>query len=129
MAKSVHEHPFGEVSRQELACPCGHKMGGHGLHPTQVSVDDDLLCRLQDPPGTALLRSDLTLIPPIHRPLSSIALITKNYPESSALLQSRSGGRICSLISYDTLMSRRPPKVDLTSLGHEGLDRLLNDAD
>ena len=47
MAKSVEEHACGEVSCQELADLCGPKMGGHGLRPTQVSGDDDLLCRLQ----------------------------------------------------------------------------------
>ena len=64
MAKSVEEHPRGEVSCQELADPCGHETGRHGFRPAQVSVDNDLLYWLQDhPPNPALLRSDMTMIP------------------------------------------------------------------
>ena len=59
-----------EVFYQELAEPCGHKMGRHGLPLAQVSVDDDLLYWLQDhSPIATLLQWDLTLIPLIHGPL------------------------------------------------------------
>ena len=64
MAKSVEERTRGEVSCQELSDPCGHETRRHGFRLAQVSVDNDLLCWLQDhPPNAALLRSDLTVIP------------------------------------------------------------------
>ena len=130
MAKSMEVQPRGEVTCQELADPGSHESRWHRLRPAQICVDYYLLGRLQNRPlSTALLRSDLTLIPPADGPLqhSSRDEILPGY--RPALLHGRPSGSICSLVSCDALMAWHPPKVDLMSLSHEGLNSLVNISD
>ena len=70
MTESVEVYPRGEVTCQELANPCSHKPGGHSLGSSQICVNNHFLHWLQVRSlNTALLRSDLALIPPTNCPL------------------------------------------------------------
>ena len=70
MTESVEVHPCREVTCQELANPGSHKPRGHSLGPSQIRVNNHFLPWLQVRSlNTALLRSDLALIPPTNWPL------------------------------------------------------------
>ena len=76
MTKSMEVHPRREVTCQELADPGSHESGWHHLRPAQIGVDYPLLSRLQNRAlGTALLRSDLTLIPPADGPCVCVCVV------------------------------------------------------
>ena len=130
MTKSMKVHPRGEVTCQELANPSGHESGGHRLRPSHVRVDYHLLRRLQNRPlDTALLQSDLTLIPSAYGPLEHSPRNEVLPGCRPALLHGRPGGSIRSLVSGNALMAWHPPEVDLMSLSPEGLNSLLGMSD
>ena len=130
MTKSMKVHPCGKVTCQELANPSGHESGGHRLRPPQISVDYHLRGRLRDRAlGTALLRSDLTLIPSADGPLEHSPRDEVLPGCRPALLHGRPGSSIRALVSSNALMAWHPPEVDLMSLSHEGLNSLLGMSD
>ena len=130
MTKSMKVHPRREVTCQELADPRGHKSGGHRLRPAQIGGDEHLLGGLQNCAlGTALLSSDLTLIPPADGPLEHGPRDEVLPGCRPALLHGRPGGSVCALVACYALMAWHPPEMDLMSLSHEGLNSLLDMSD
>ena len=130
MAKSMEVNSHGEVAYQELAYPSSHEPGGHGLrHPKSVWTISSSIVSKTIPWALCFLRPDLTLIQPPNCPLHHGSRWRRTPWRRLALLHGRSGNSICSLVSCNALMAWHPPKMDLMSLSHEGLDRLLDRVD